>query len=160
MLGLRVLLSVDYSILLLGLGRFFSFLILYTVGSTPWTGDQSFARPLPKQNKRTQYRRHALSGIRTYDPSVRASEDSSCLRPCGHCGRQDMCGSGSIAAPSLTSALDGGEWSASRSCRLTSRERAPGPLHRRLSAPKRVSGLSGEEKNLTLQGIEPGPSSP
>jgi hypothetical protein len=28
---------------------------------------------------------HALSGIRTDDPSVRASEDSSCLRPRGHC---------------------------------------------------------------------------
>jgi hypothetical protein len=41
-------------------GRFFSFLILYTVGRTPWTGDQPVARPLPahtgqhKQNKRTQ----------------------------------------------------------------------------------------------------------
>jgi hypothetical protein len=27
---------------------------------------------------------HALSGIRTHDPSVRASEDNSCLRPRGH----------------------------------------------------------------------------
>jgi hypothetical protein len=54
-----------YSILLwlysplLGLGRFFSFLILYTVGRTAWTEDQ-VARPLPTQrttqtqNKRTQ----------------------------------------------------------------------------------------------------------
>jgi hypothetical protein len=45
---------------LLGLGRFFIFLILYTVGWTPWTGDQPVARPLPArattqtQNKRTQ----------------------------------------------------------------------------------------------------------
>jgi hypothetical protein len=31
---------------------------------------------------------HTLSGIRTHDPSVRASEDSSCLRPRGHCNRQ------------------------------------------------------------------------
>jgi hypothetical protein len=44
----------------LDLGRFFSFLILYTVGRTPWTGDQPAARPLPThrttqtQNKRTQ----------------------------------------------------------------------------------------------------------
>jgi hypothetical protein len=30
---------------------------------------------------------HALSGIRTHDPSVRESEDSSCLRPRGHCDR-------------------------------------------------------------------------
>jgi hypothetical protein len=29
-----------------GLGRFFSFLILYTVGRTPWTVNQPVARPL------------------------------------------------------------------------------------------------------------------
>jgi hypothetical protein len=34
-------------------------------------------------------------------------------------------GSGGIAAPFLTSALDGGEWSDSRSCRFTPEERAP-----------------------------------
>jgi hypothetical protein len=45
---------------LVDLGRFFSFLILYTVGRTPWTGDQPVARPLPThrtiqtQNKRKQ----------------------------------------------------------------------------------------------------------
>jgi hypothetical protein len=45
---------------LLDLGCFFSFLILYTVGRTPWTGDQPVARPIPTyrttqtQNKRTQ----------------------------------------------------------------------------------------------------------
>jgi hypothetical protein len=45
----------------LDLGYFFSFLILYTVGRTPWTGgDWPVARPLPThrttqtQNKRTQ----------------------------------------------------------------------------------------------------------
>jgi hypothetical protein len=32
---------------LLGLGRFFSFFILNTVGKTPWKGDQPVARPLP-----------------------------------------------------------------------------------------------------------------
>jgi hypothetical protein len=42
------------------LGRCFSFLILYAVGRTPWTGDQPVARPLPthrttqEQNNRTQ----------------------------------------------------------------------------------------------------------
>jgi hypothetical protein len=30
---------------------------------------------------------HALSGIRTHDPSVRASGDSSCLNPAGYCDR-------------------------------------------------------------------------
>jgi hypothetical protein len=44
----------------LDLGRFSSFLIFYTVGRTPWTGDQPFARPLLAHktaqtlNKRTQ----------------------------------------------------------------------------------------------------------
>jgi hypothetical protein len=33
---------------------------------------------------------HALSEIRTHDPSVRASEDSSCLRLSGHCNRQNL----------------------------------------------------------------------
>jgi hypothetical protein len=42
------------------LGRFFSLLILYTVGGTPWTGGKPIVRPLPThrttqtQNKRTQ----------------------------------------------------------------------------------------------------------
>jgi hypothetical protein len=52
---------------LLGPGRFFSLLILYTVGMTPWTDI------------------HATSDIRTHDPNVRAGEDSSCLRLRGHC---------------------------------------------------------------------------
>jgi hypothetical protein len=30
---------------------------------------------------------HALTGIRTHDPSFLAGEDSSCLRPRGHCDR-------------------------------------------------------------------------
>jgi hypothetical protein len=30
---------------------------------------------------------HAFSGIRTHDPSVQASEEGSCLRPRGLCGR-------------------------------------------------------------------------
>jgi hypothetical protein len=51
------------TVLLLDLGRFFSFLIQYTVGRTPWTGGgggQPVTRPLPTQrttqtqNKRTQ----------------------------------------------------------------------------------------------------------
>jgi hypothetical protein len=43
---------------LLGLGSFFSFLILYTVGRTPWTGDQPVARPLPtRRTTQTQKRK-------------------------------------------------------------------------------------------------------
>jgi hypothetical protein len=33
---------------------------------------------------------HALSWIRTQDPIVRASKDSSCLRPRGHCERPPL----------------------------------------------------------------------
>jgi hypothetical protein len=62
---------------------FSSFLILYTVGRTPWTGDQPIAWPL--RTHRTDI--YAFSGIRTHDSSIRASEDSSCLRPCRHCER-------------------------------------------------------------------------
>jgi hypothetical protein len=46
--------------LFVGLRPVFQFLNLYTVGRTPWTGDQPVARPLPThrttqtQNKRTQ----------------------------------------------------------------------------------------------------------
>jgi hypothetical protein len=50
------------SIVLVDLGRFFSFLILYTVGTTLWMGDQFVARPVPThkttqtRNKRTETR--------------------------------------------------------------------------------------------------------
>jgi hypothetical protein len=32
----------------------------------------------------------ALSVIRTHDPSVRAAEDISCLRPRGHCDKRPI----------------------------------------------------------------------
>jgi hypothetical protein len=79
---------------LLGLGRFFSFLVLYTVGRAHWTGDQPVARTLPAHITTQKHRInahntdiHALSGIRTHDPRVPAREDISCLRPLGHCDR-------------------------------------------------------------------------
>jgi hypothetical protein len=61
-----------------------------TVGRTPWTGDQPVARPLPTHDNTNTINAdiHALNGIGTHDPNVRASEDSSCLRPRGHCDRQ------------------------------------------------------------------------
>jgi hypothetical protein len=58
---LHLILNLSGStILFLKLGRHFTFLILYTIGRTLWTGDQPVARPLPAhrttqtQNKRTQ----------------------------------------------------------------------------------------------------------
>jgi hypothetical protein len=59
--------------------------------------DKPVARPLPThraaqtQNKRIHIPNiHALNGIRTYDPSVRGSKDSSCLRRRGYCDRQPI----------------------------------------------------------------------
>jgi hypothetical protein len=63
---LSIYLSVCLSIYLwlysplLDIGRFFSFLIFYTVGRASWTGDKPVSRPLPAhrtaqtQNKLTQ----------------------------------------------------------------------------------------------------------
>jgi hypothetical protein len=57
---------------------------------------QLVSRPVPK-HRTTQTHKikriytpniNALSGIRTYDPSVRASEGSSCLRSRGCCDRR------------------------------------------------------------------------
>jgi hypothetical protein len=53
-----------------------------TVGRTPWTGNQPVIRPLHNTDI------HALSGIRTHDPSVRAGEDILCLIPRGPYDRQ------------------------------------------------------------------------
>jgi hypothetical protein len=66
-----------------------NFLNLKTVGMSPWTGDQPVARPLPTQDNTHTINANsqALSGIRTHDPSGRAGEDISCLRPRGHCDR-------------------------------------------------------------------------
>jgi hypothetical protein len=62
-----------------------------TDGRTPWRSDQLVARPLPKhrvtqtQNKHIRTANiHALCWIQTHDPSFRASEDSSYLRPLGY----------------------------------------------------------------------------
>jgi hypothetical protein len=73
----------------------FSFMMIFTDSKTPLTSDQLVARPLPihrttqTQNKHIHTPNiHALSVIRTHDPSVRASEESTCLRPLGYCDRQ------------------------------------------------------------------------
>jgi hypothetical protein len=56
-----------------------SFVIFFRHGRTYWRSDQPVARPLPThrttqtQNKRPHKHPMPLSGIRTHDPSVRAS---------------------------------------------------------------------------------------
>jgi hypothetical protein len=64
--------------------------LFYADGRTPWTSDQPVASRYLHTGQH-EYRinahtdSHAFSGNRIDDSSVRASEDSSCLRPRGHC---------------------------------------------------------------------------
>jgi hypothetical protein len=78
--------------------------------------DQPDARPLPKhrttqtQNKHIHTLNiHALNEIQTHDPSVRASEDSSCLRRRGYCGShvsKNESGTVAISAVQFVSELE------------------------------------------------------
>jgi hypothetical protein len=71
----------------LGLGRFFSFLILYTVG---WLLGRGISLPQGRylHTEQHKHRINAQTSMpRTDDPTVRAGEGSSCLRPRGHCDR-------------------------------------------------------------------------
>jgi hypothetical protein len=65
--------------------------------------------------------------------------------------------SGDIALRILTSALEGGERSASRPGLFTPRKRTPWyPLDKRLGGPQSQSGGGGEEENFQpLPGLEP-----
>jgi hypothetical protein len=56
-------LSIYGSTALLDLGRFFSFLILYTVGRTLWTGDQPVARPLSTQSTTPTHNKHTQTSM-------------------------------------------------------------------------------------------------
>jgi hypothetical protein len=81
---------------LLDPGLFFSFVIFITqtVGLLGRVISPSQGRYLDtghhKHRLNVHTDIHALSGIRTHDPSIRASEDSSCLRWRGHCHRLSM----------------------------------------------------------------------
>jgi hypothetical protein len=72
---------------LLGLGLFLKFVILFTVGRTPWTGISPSQGRSPHTGKH-KHILHASSGIRTHDPSMYAGKGNSCYRPRGHCYRQ------------------------------------------------------------------------
>jgi hypothetical protein len=81
-----------------GLGRFFSFFILHTDCRAPWTGDQPVARSryLHREQHKNRIHAHntdihALSEIRSHDPSVWADEESSCLRPRDHDDLLSVC---------------------------------------------------------------------
>jgi hypothetical protein len=84
-------LFLSVPIALVNLGRFIQF-IIYTQSVGVLGRGISLSQSHCIQAEQYKHRIkhtdiHALSGIRTHDPSVRASEDSSCLRPRGHCDR-------------------------------------------------------------------------
>jgi hypothetical protein len=81
---------------LLGPGLFFTFVIflIQPVGLLGRMINRSQGRCLHTEQHKHRINAHtdihASSGIRTHDPSVRANEDSSCLRPRGHGDRHRM----------------------------------------------------------------------
>jgi hypothetical protein len=74
-----------------GFGRFFSSLIPFTIVRTPWTeispSQGCYLHVEPHNHRINAHRLYASSEIRTQELSVWACEDSSYLRPCGHCER-------------------------------------------------------------------------
>jgi hypothetical protein len=72
---------------LVGLGHFFSFLILYTVGRNPSMGDQPIARPLPTHKTTNRINSQTSIPRVGFEPTIRANEDILCLRPRGNCDR-------------------------------------------------------------------------
>jgi hypothetical protein len=81
---------------LLNLGRFFSFLIFYTVCRTPWTEDQPVARLLPThrtaqtQNKRTQISMPQVGFESTILAFERTKTVHALDRAAGHCDRRSL----------------------------------------------------------------------
>jgi hypothetical protein len=91
-LPLSLIYFIFFVIIRWALASFSVFLILYTVGRTPWTGDQPFARQLPAhRTKQTQNNRtHPPMPPVGFEHTIsllEKGEDSSCLRPRGHCDR-------------------------------------------------------------------------
>jgi hypothetical protein len=60
---LSIYLSIYGSTALVDLGRFFGFLILYTVGRTSWTGFQPVARPLPTHRTSQTQNKHRQTSM-------------------------------------------------------------------------------------------------
>jgi hypothetical protein len=60
------------TVLSLDLGRFFSFFIFYTVGRTPWTGDQPVARPLPAHRRIQKHNKRKLTSMPevVFEPTI------------------------------------------------------------------------------------------
>jgi hypothetical protein len=50
---------------------------IWTVDRTPWTGDQPVARPLPKQDSKTQKRGHTSMPRAGFEPTIPVFERSN-----------------------------------------------------------------------------------
>jgi hypothetical protein len=63
------------------------FFDLYTVGRTPWTGDQPVARPLPahKQNTRTQASMHRMG----FEPTIPVFNRAKSVHALDHAAREN-----------------------------------------------------------------------
>jgi hypothetical protein len=85
-------LSIYGSTALVDLRRFFSFLILYTVGRSPWMGDQLVARPLHTQRTQTQNRCTQTSmprvGFEPTNPVFERAKTVHASEPRDQCDRQ------------------------------------------------------------------------
>jgi hypothetical protein len=59
-----------------GLGSFFSFLIFYTVGRTPWTGDQPVTRPPPTHRTAQKYYKRTQTSMPQvgFEPTIQVFE--------------------------------------------------------------------------------------
>jgi hypothetical protein len=65
-----------YNIYYLDLGRFFSFLIFYKVGMTPWMRNQPVARPVPVDRTTQSQNKHTLTFMPQvgFEPTIAVSE--------------------------------------------------------------------------------------
>jgi hypothetical protein len=71
---------------LLDLGRFSTFLILYTIGRTPWTGHQSVARPLPTHRTTQTQNKHTQTSMPWvgFEPTIPAFERAKTVHASDH----------------------------------------------------------------------------
>jgi hypothetical protein len=67
----------------MGFGRFFSLLMLFAIGRTPWTGDQPVTKPLltrtQKQHKQNKFAQ-TFTSIAGFEPTTPAFELAKTFR--------------------------------------------------------------------------------
>jgi hypothetical protein len=125
----------------------FQFLNLHTVGMTPWAGDQPVGRPLPThRTTRTQNKRTQTYMLRVgFEPMTPVFQRAKTVHALDRAGTM-IGGSGGIAPPFLTLALDGGQLHASVA--LPPGKQPPYPLYKRPGGPRAGSDFIEENKSL------------